>query len=346
MNQPTLDTFLVTAYTILDDLCITLLPKRTRGRPPEVSDSEVLTLSLMQQLLFPTSESRFLRFAAIYWRSFFPRQLSQSAFNKRVRALEPFLPQIALQPAIQALKLLKKPSLYELIDGFGVPLMNRERSRSSSLFGAEADIGRAGVPREFYYGFKVVIAAHPAGPITGWVVGPASTEERWLLEGLLRWRAHPQAPAPNDKELGKMLAWRHRPKYPGEKGPKGPLDARGVGERTSEYAAYLCDSGYEGKNWLERWKTTFEVAVLPPSKLGDVDGKKTLKGTRQRVEQVIGALGLGEKLRKLAARSECGARARLSVRMLAHNLRCLLNAMWQRPTLSILDPIALHMSSF
>ena len=79
-----LNTFLVTLYTIVDDLYqqhfAQFKPHRP-GQHPQMSDSEVLTLALCAQW-HGTSERAFLRFASQYWRAYFPRLLSQSATNR------------------------------------------------------------------------------------------------------------------------------------------------------------------------------------------------------------------------------------------------------------------------
>ena len=60
---------------------------RRPGKKPELSDSEVLTLALLAQWQSDRSEHAFGRYAAKHWRSYFPRLLSQSQFNRRVRDL-------------------------------------------------------------------------------------------------------------------------------------------------------------------------------------------------------------------------------------------------------------------
>jgi hypothetical protein len=52
-----------------------------------LSDSEVLCLALLAQWQGRRSETAFVAFAVRHWRPWFPRLLSQSAFNRRSRAL-------------------------------------------------------------------------------------------------------------------------------------------------------------------------------------------------------------------------------------------------------------------
>src|SRR6187401_2556011 len=96
-----LNTFLTTVYCITDDLYqqhyAHLKPKRP-GKKPDLSDSEVLTLTILAQWQLDRSERAFLGYAAQHWRSFFPRLLSQSQFNRRSRDLCGVLS--ALGPAI------------------------------------------------------------------------------------------------------------------------------------------------------------------------------------------------------------------------------------------------------
>ena len=77
----TLDTFLVALYSTVDDLYQKYYaphkPKR-RGKKPDLSDSEVLTLAICAQW-HGASQRAFIRYAAEHWRNYFPRLLSQSA---------------------------------------------------------------------------------------------------------------------------------------------------------------------------------------------------------------------------------------------------------------------------
>ena len=75
-------------YVLVDDL----LPARRRsGRPPRISDSELICLAVAQVLLDCPNERRFLRFAGRRLGHLFPYIPGQSGFNKRLRALAPQL---------------------------------------------------------------------------------------------------------------------------------------------------------------------------------------------------------------------------------------------------------------
>jgi hypothetical protein len=90
---------------------------------------------------------------------------------------------------------------YAVVDGVPVALMRRCRGDRHRCFANEAAIGRGGSDRGFDYGVKWLTAVNRRGLITGFVFGPANTEERWLAEALLRWRAFPRSAPPQAEDL-------------------------------------------------------------------------------------------------------------------------------------------------
>src|SRR5581483_5519323 len=110
------DTFVTAVYTVLDDLYrahLARLRQEQPGRPPRVSDSEVLTLLVLAQWQ-GLSERQLLRRARAAWRGYFPVLLTQSAFNRRARALSSVLSWLVPQLA-QELGAAQAP--YEVLDG-------------------------------------------------------------------------------------------------------------------------------------------------------------------------------------------------------------------------------------
>jgi len=185
-----LDTFLVAVYTLVDTLFQTHIAPckpRRRGRHPDLSDSEVLTLLVLGQWL-GNSERALLRHAATYWTAYFPRLLSQSAFNRRGRDLGPVLARLM---QLIAKDVGTKQSPYQIVDTTPVPLARLCRGKHHRLFADDAAIGRGGSDKHFYYGCALLLAMAADGPVTGFVVGPASTEGRWLFDALLGWRQNP-----------------------------------------------------------------------------------------------------------------------------------------------------------
>src|SRR2546423_3307409 len=193
------DTFLVTVYCVIDDLSQEAFaahkPVR-RGAEPEMSDSEVLTVVVLTQWQQSRSESAFLGYVRHHWRVYFPRVLSQSAFNRRARDLMGVL--CALGPVLsQRLdQALGSAPHYEVLDTVPVPLLRRCRGDQHHLFGLEAAIGQGGSDKDWYYGVSLLGAITPPGPSAGFVLGPAHTQGGWLAQALLRCRPAPPPPSP------------------------------------------------------------------------------------------------------------------------------------------------------
>jgi hypothetical protein len=230
-----LDAFLVTVYCTVDELYQARLAARKPvrpGRAPALSDSEVLTLLALAQgrQAGRGSARRFVRYVRRHWRGYFPRMLSQSAFNRRARDLAGVL--CALGPAVAALVVAGWTGVgYEVVDGVPVPLARRCRGLRRRLFTCEdAGLGRGGSGRTRYFGVHRLAAVHPARVVTGFVLGPPATGARWLLDALRRWRRAPAAPQPPAAELARARGGAGpaaRPRWPAGRADRAAPPAHG-----------------------------------------------------------------------------------------------------------------------
>lgn len=343
-----LDTFLTTVYCIVDDVYQEQIgPQRPRrpGPKPELSDSEVLCLALLAQWQARRSENAFLAYAVRHWRRYFPRLLSQSALNRRIRDLCGALSWLGPAIAERAQQALGRSVAYEVTDGVPVPLLRRCRANRQRWFGAEAGIGRGGSDRQWYYGVHLLLAVSPAGFIGGWVAGPAPTEERWLLEALLRWRRYPQAGAPQAAELEQVLGPTHKgqPRL----GPTGPIGPRlGVGT-AQDGVPVLGDLGFRGEQWQRHWRDAYGTAVLTKGEFRPGAAPEDLpqaqhwfSGLRQVVETVNGILEERLGLWFPRAHTAWGLLTRLAAKVAAFNLAVYLNYLAGRPPFSAFDPLS------
>src|SRR5215208_3774172 len=84
-----LDTLLIALYVELVDRIIPARGTRRRGpgRPPVVTDAELVCLAVAQVLLRYNDEHHWLRAAPSRVGHLFPRLLSQPAYNRRLRGL-------------------------------------------------------------------------------------------------------------------------------------------------------------------------------------------------------------------------------------------------------------------
>ena len=178
------DYFVVTLYVLVDDWWRESHPRtvRWRGRPPILSDSEVLTLAILSQWSRFRSERDFWRFASAHLRQYFPNLLSQSQINRRVRALEP---ELSVLQRDLAETLLEPSSVYRMLDTTLIPAMVRVRACRKGLFAGQATFGRCVSKTEWIYGFKVALSVTPQGVITAFGLAPANCDERPIGEFLV-----------------------------------------------------------------------------------------------------------------------------------------------------------------
>src|SRR5918997_6580791 len=174
-----LDTFLTAVYTVVDDLYRQRLAPTFRHRPgpaPTLSDSEVLTLAICAEWGAWDSERGFWRFARKRLRHLFPRLVDQSEFNRRRRSLYPALTEI--QRAV-ARKLGADLERERLLDTKPVAVMVLKRHDDRGLaFDGKAAVGWCQTKRQWYYGFKLVLALTLGGVIVRYDLVPANLDDR------------------------------------------------------------------------------------------------------------------------------------------------------------------------
>src|SRR5215470_16312351 len=88
-----LDTLLTALYVELTDRIIPSLglARSGPGRPPEVTDAELVCLAVAQVLLRYDDERHWLRAAPKHVGRMFPRLLGQSEYNQRIKAAAPLM---------------------------------------------------------------------------------------------------------------------------------------------------------------------------------------------------------------------------------------------------------------
>ena len=323
------DTFLVAVYTEIDTLLQTTRAPVHPVRPgprPTMADSEVLTLLLIGQGR-GSSERALLRWAASQLPAYFPVLLSQSAFNRRVRRLGPLCVQLMLALA----ELLAGPtSPYQVVDTTAVPLARRCRGTRHRLFADEAAVGHGGSDHQFYYGCKLLLAVAADGPITGFVLGPANTQDRWLLDALLTWRVTPDGQPWTVTDIPR----RHRRGGGGRTGPTGPRwwpDS--VGRPAT--GVYLADRGFGGAAWLPHWEQDTAALVLTGAAALPPRMRRAHHGWRQVIETVNGVLDDVLHLAFPKAKTMWGVVTRVAAKCAALTLGIRCNRLFGRADLAI-----------
>lgn len=328
-----LDTFMTTLYVLVDDWYqseMAGLMKRRRGAKPKMSDSEVLTVALAGQWRVGVpwrSERGVVRYMQAHGRQWFPHMLGRSAFNARVRNLWGAL--VKLQQVV-AVELHSEDDVYESVDCRPLPACSLAQAASHKpqrLW--TSGLGRGGNNGGWFYGEQLLAAVTPSGVVTGWLIGPPETDDRWIMDAFLSARAgqtmHLVGPPPSVK---REKARQRTPPV----GPMGPLIAPGP----SASRPYVADQGFNGDRWRQHWRTRYaaEVITAPPANAPDAwprGWKRWLSHHRQIVDTVFSWLDEVFGMNRLHAHSRWGQYTRVAAKMAAYNIGRYINRLAGRP---------------
>lgn len=163
-----LDTLLIALYVELDDRIIPAhrpTPRRSGpGRPPVVTDAELICLAVAQALLRHYDERRWLRAAGKRVGHLFPRLLHQTEYNQRLKTLAPLM-----EAALRWLAVHTPGTgeLLRLMDGTPIGCgQSKITTQRSDLFGY-AGYGYETSHSRFYWGMKLMLITTVDGTVTG-----------------------------------------------------------------------------------------------------------------------------------------------------------------------------------
>jgi Transposase DDE domain len=177
-----LDTLITALYVKIDD---DLAGTRRVGRPPRLSDSELVCLAVAQALLGFASESHWLRAARRRLGHLFPYLPKQPGYNKRMRAALPLVKRV--------IRNLARDSDFWfdntwIVDSTPVPCaMSRPSVKRSELAGW-ASYGYCASHSRYFWGLRLYLVCTPTGmpiPIL-WALANAKLGEREVLAAMLQ----------------------------------------------------------------------------------------------------------------------------------------------------------------
>ncbi len=128
-------TLLIALYVELTDRIVPSLGNGARrlGRPPEVTDAEVVCLAVAKLLLRYDDERHWLRAAASRIGHLFPRLLRQSEYNQRLKSAAPLM-EAALRWLVEATP--GSAEMLRLMDATPIPCgQSALTAKRSDLFG-------------------------------------------------------------------------------------------------------------------------------------------------------------------------------------------------------------------
>jgi hypothetical protein len=174
-----LDALITGLYVKIDD---EIGGARWLGRPPRLSDSELVCLAVAQALLGFTSEARWLRFARRNLGAMFPYLPGRPGYNKRLRAALPLVK--------RAIRLLAADTDFWfdnhwIIDSTPVPCgMSRQTVKRSQLAGW-AGYGYCASHSRYFWGLRLYLVCTPAGMPIVWALADPKIDEREVLAAML-----------------------------------------------------------------------------------------------------------------------------------------------------------------
>jgi Transposase DDE domain len=181
-----LDTLATALYVRIDDW-LKMEPGYGPSRPvtgvePDLSDAEMLTMSVLQALLGFESEARWLRFACQHMRHLFPYIPRQSGYNKRLRKLS-----VTMNWLIGTLArdTSMRTDDVRAVDSTPVERgRSRETARRSDLAGW-AGYGYCASHSRFFWGLRLHLLCTLHGPPVGFALTGARADERLVLPDIL-----------------------------------------------------------------------------------------------------------------------------------------------------------------
>jgi hypothetical protein len=174
-----LDALLTACYVLIDDF----LPGRSGpGRPPLISDAELIALAVAQVLLGLPNDRQFLALARYRLGHLFRYLPKQPGYNKRLRRLAP-----EIGRAINYLVFIS-PSFCDglrLLDSTPVPCGQSRETVRRSEFAGHAGYGYCRSHSRWFWGFRLYLLCAADGTPIAFELAAANVPERQAAQAML-----------------------------------------------------------------------------------------------------------------------------------------------------------------
>src|SRR5712691_6198589 len=171
-----LEALVVAAYVFADEYPV---PARG-GRPPLISDAELVALAVCQAAIGISSDRQFLGLVGRVLPGWFPHLPEQSQYNRRLRGLVELISIVQ-----QRLARWLDTGGVRLADGTQVPVANYPGCQQRSHFAGHARYGYAKSQHRFVFGVRLVLLTDRRGLPLGYTIVPANEKEYEPLADLL-----------------------------------------------------------------------------------------------------------------------------------------------------------------
>ena len=153
------------------------------GPAPRLSDSELITIALYQELIGEPREDHFFRLHQASLQTFFPGLNERSRYNRRKRDLWSVIlaVRVSLQLVLATLQLEETAA----IDSAPIPCVGYKRAKAASEFVGTADYGVCSSKAMKYFGCTLHSVVSLTGLIMGFLLTPASPYDNQPVVELL-----------------------------------------------------------------------------------------------------------------------------------------------------------------
>jgi hypothetical protein len=177
-----LNTFIVKVFCETDDFMKNYFPARTlraRGPMPQMTDSEVLTMEIVGEILGFDTDKDIFGFFRNFYAHYFPNLTCRVTFARHAANLWA-VKQAIFQHIADAFK-----DVIQVIDSFPIPACRFARARSSRLFKGLAAYGKE-LGNQTFYGFRLHTKINSLGMIQTFELTPANIHDIRMLTELTR----------------------------------------------------------------------------------------------------------------------------------------------------------------
>ena len=182
-----LDTMIITVFCQIDDLLTEPFrdrPLRSRGRVPQLSDAEVLTIEVVGEYLGFEQDKPLFEYFRRHFAHFFPSlaRIHRTTFVRQAANLWRVKEQLWQRLLAAAVEFDQQVCI---VDSFPVPVCRFARANRCRRLREQAAYGFDEMAKQTFFGLRLHLKVNLPGAITAFEVAPANVSEQEVAEDLL-----------------------------------------------------------------------------------------------------------------------------------------------------------------
>ena len=178
-EQENLTDLFTNIFVIIDDMyneIITItVSNRHNIKDSKLSDSEIITISIVGELLTIDSEKAFFSLLKREYKNLFPKIGDRTRFNRTKRNLYWVISKIREHIS---LFMQSYSNNIRIVDSMPIPVCEFGRAHFSKCFKGEASYGRCPSKKQTYFGFKFHALTTIDGFLSDYIITPANVDDR------------------------------------------------------------------------------------------------------------------------------------------------------------------------